>query len=697
MGKAAAAVLTLLLIAPAQLSAGPVTLEESWSKSAWGSVEALAWSPDGGELAAGTGTGSLFLFSKSGSGLWARGLGSTVTSVTWVGSLIVASTSSGLVRAYTRSGDWTWSLQLPASVSELATGPGTVAAAAGPEAVVLNTSGGLLRRFELNGTVSHVALMGNRSVASVGGEVLLLGENVSRIAGLDSTVTCLSASEGGLLAAGSADGTVAVIREGDVLLLRLASTGIEDLDWGPTDLLAAGSGDGVVRIVTPSGEEVWSGSVGSAVSDVEWAPDGSLLAVGGHGGELLVVTPTGTEVLSKTFGEPVESLAWSPDSSALAVGTWSVGVLVKVSPTISISGVKVSRYGDNVTVDLSVSPSLQEQVAVGVSLLEGGVEVAAAEVTVSGSGGALNIPLGTPLAPGHHVLTLRAGVGGEEVASQVVEVEVLPHPPKSASLSVLSLRSGGLRVRAEFTPAPDPRWPLPAELVVSEAGRTLVEEPWNISSGDAERDVQLELEPGVHELSVELVYDGERIAVTEARIRVYSASLEVNSSTQPGEVALRGEVRLNPPPAPDLAVEAELQVSERGEILTSIPVTLTGEAVPFEAELRLERGTHVLTVTLLVEGSPAASRELAVEVPGSAVGAALKVLLAALAVMGAAALALRLRASRIEGLKVRALEVMLERGGRASPDELASALGISPGLARKVLEALREEGAFEEV
>ncbi len=697
MRKAAAALTTLLLIAPALLSAGPVTLEESWSKSAWGSVEALAWSPDGEGLAAGTGTGSLFLFSGSGSGLWTRGLGSTVTSVAWIDSLIVASTSSGLVRAYSRSGEWAWSLQMPAPVSELAVGPGTIAAAAGSEVVILNSSGNVVRRVGLNGTVSHVALMGNGSVASVGSDVLLVGDNVSRVAELDSAVTCLSVSRSGLLAAGSTAGMVAVVREEDVLLLKLSSGAIEDLGWGPTDLLAVGSEDGVVRIVTPSGEEVWSDSIGSAVTEVEWAPDGSLLAVGGRGGELLVVTPTGAEVLSVTLGEAVGSLAWSPDSSALAVGTWSVRVLVKVNPTVSISEVRVSRYGSNVTVGLSVSPSLPEPVRVRVSLLEGGEELANVDATLSGSGGSLPIPLNAPLRPGHHILTLRASVGGEEVASQVVEAEVLPPPPESASLSVLGSGSDSLSVRAELAPAPDPRWPLPAELVVTESGRVLLEERWNISSGIAERNVQLELEPGVHELSIELVYDGEALADAEARVWVYSATLDVNSSTGPGKVALTGVVGLDPPPSPHLPVEAQVQVSELGEILTTIPITITGQIEPFEAELGLEKGTHRLTVTLIVAGSPAASRELVVEVPGSTVGAVMKVLLAALAGTGLAAFALRLRASRIEELKVRALEVALDRGGRVTPAELASALGISPRLAKKVLEALKDEGALEEV
>ena len=697
MRKAAAALTALLLVAPAQLSAGPVTLEESWGKSVWGSVEALAWSPEGERLAAGTGTGSLFAFSRSGSGLWARGLGNTVSSVAWVDSLVVASTSSGLVRAYSRSGELVWSVQLPAPVSELAAGPDIVAAAAGSEVVILNSTGEVVRRVELNGTVSHVAWVGNWSVASMGGDVLLIGDNVSRLAELGSTVTCLSVSGSGLVAAGSAGGMVAVVRGEDALLLRLSSDAIGDLDWGPTDLLAVGSEDGAVRILTPSGEEVWSGSIGSAVTEVEWAPDGSLLAVGGLEGDLLVVTPTGSEVLSAKLGEAVGSLAWSRDSSALAVGTWGVRVLVKVSPTISISEVEVSRYGSNVTAGLSVSPTLPEPVRVRVSLMEGGEELASSEVTLSGSGGSLVVPLDPPLQPGHHVLTLRAAVGGEEVASQVVEAEVLPPPPESASITVVGSGPEGLRVRVELSPPPDPRWPLSADLVVREAGSVLLEDRWNVSSGVAEKTIRLGLDPGVHELVVELAYDGRALASASASVWVYSAELEVNSYAGPGKVTLTGVVRLDPPPDPDLPVGAQLQVSELGDILATVPINVTGGAEPFNVELDLERGTHRLTVTLLVGGSPAASKELAVEVPGSRAGALLGTLLAALAGVGLTAFALRRRASKVEELKVRALEVILDRGGRVTPDELASALGISEGSARKVLEALKGEGALEEV
>ena len=698
MKSATAALVVLLLIPLTPLSAGPVTLEESWSRGVWGSVEALAWNSRGDRLAVGTGTGSLFLLSRTGTGLWTKGLGSTVTSLVWAGSKVVVSTSSGLVRAYSQDGAVAWSVDLGDSVSELAPGSGVVVAAVGPELATIDlASGQVVESVRANGTVSHAALIENGSVFSVGSELFFTGENLSKLAELDSEITCLAASPGGLLAAGSVSGMIAVLREEDILTLKVASSSIRDLAWGPTNLLAVGSADGAVRIVTPSGEEVWSGSLGSGVTDLEWAPDGSLLAVGGQDGDFLVITPTGAEVFSTKLGEAVSSLAWSPDSSALAVGTWSVRLLVKVSPTISISNVEVDRYGSNATITLSVSPSLTEPVLVQLALREDNEALAQGETMLSGSGGSLSLELIPPLSPGPHVLTLLALVEGEVVASQVVEVEVLPRPPEEVTLSAEEVDLERIKVRAELSPAPDPRWPLPAKLVVSESGQVLAEAEWSIGSGIAERTLQIDLEPGVHDLLLELTYDERVLANARVTMYVYSASIDVNASSRPGRAVLTGEVRVYPPPGPGSPLEAQVQISEYGDTLETIPLTIAGEVEPFEAELSLEPGVHELVVSLIVAGSPASSQELIVEVPKSRVGAALAIVLTASAGVGAAVFTLRLRRARIEELKVRALEAALNRGGRVTAEELASTLRISPSLARKVLDLLKEEGALEEM
>ncbi|WP_210243180.1 WD40 repeat domain-containing protein [Mesorhizobium sp. B2-8-3] len=89
------------------------------------------------------------------------------------------------------------------------------------------------------------------------------------------------------------------------------------------DLLATGSKDGTVRLIrTVDGKEVARIENGSPVSAVAFSPNGELLATGGNdGGARLIRTADGKEMARIEHDGPVNAIAFSPNGDLLAAAS----------------------------------------------------------------------------------------------------------------------------------------------------------------------------------------------------------------------------------------------------------------------------------------------------------------------------------------------------------------------------------------
>ncbi|RLI73129.1 hypothetical protein DRP04_16155 [Archaeoglobales archaeon] len=73
-----------------------------WSYKTGGLVWAVAWSPDGFNLAAGSGDGRVYVFSASGERLWSYKTDSPILSVAWSpdGSRLAASSENKIIYVF---------------------------------------------------------------------------------------------------------------------------------------------------------------------------------------------------------------------------------------------------------------------------------------------------------------------------------------------------------------------------------------------------------------------------------------------------------------------------------------------------------------------------------------------------------------------------------------------------------------------
>jgi WD40 repeat protein len=258
--------------------------------SVGGQVLSVAWSPDGGRVAAGGPRGVVVL--DAGSGRRQRTLptgGSQVWGVAWSKYGIAAASDDGVVRTW--RGGHSFALE-PV--------PG------GPAFSVAWSRDGKLAAGYANGSVR----IGRSTFAAHGAEVIAVAWS----------------PDGRSLASGSIDTTIVVRGGGSASRFgRPEGADVNGLAWSPDDhRLAAANQDGAVRIwdvrkrkvaLRLRGHEGWA-------RGVAWSPNGDLVASSGADRFVRISdAATGKERATLPAGrEEAWSVAWSPDGSKLASG-----------------------------------------------------------------------------------------------------------------------------------------------------------------------------------------------------------------------------------------------------------------------------------------------------------------------------------------------------------------------------------------
>ena len=276
------------------------------------SINCIAWSPDGQTLASGSNDNEVILWDvQSGEKLRTlAGHTSLVSSVAW--------SPDGQTLA---SGSWDntvilWDAQ----------------------------SGEKLRT--LAGHTSYVYSVDwspdGHTLASGGyGTVILWdvqsGEKLHTLAGHTDYVRSVAWSpDGKTLASGSADNTVILwdAQSGEELRTLAGHTrSVNSVAWSPDgQTLASGSYDDTIILWDAQSGEKLRTLAGhtSSVNSVAWSPDGLTLASGGYDNEVILWDAQSGEKLRTLVGHTywVYSVAWSPDGKTLASGSWDDTIIL---------------------------------------------------------------------------------------------------------------------------------------------------------------------------------------------------------------------------------------------------------------------------------------------------------------------------------------------------------------------------------
>jgi WD40 repeat protein len=309
-------------------------------------VSAVAWSPDGDRLVAASLAGEVALLAN-GAVRPLPGHPGGVLGACWSadGTLATAG-QDGFVRAH--RGDESWSVELGGWVHALAWRPDSslLAAGAGRDAVLIDTSGAVVVRHRAPATVASLTWVpgGRRvGVGHYGGITWLEppGESPKkRFEWKGSILTLVASPDGRWVASGNQDNSVHVWRlwSGDDMQMTGYAAKIEHLAWHPTSRwlcvgdigevtcwdfagrgpqgsrpkelkghgrritglafggkrLASASADGTVRFWTlPSTKVERVVEVSEEISSICWHPSHRRLAVGGAQGRVVVVDVDG--------------------------------------------------------------------------------------------------------------------------------------------------------------------------------------------------------------------------------------------------------------------------------------------------------------------------------------------------------------------------------------------------------------------
>jgi WD40 repeat protein/serine/threonine protein kinase len=326
----------------------------------WG-VRWLAWSPDGGKLAAG-GDRTVHVW-ETGSGRELpvlRGHKSPVVSVAFSsdGARVAAWGEDGTIKLWDVStGQLTAEVVHPGGVfvgawspddTRLASGhgDGTVTISGtqvGDEIVTLRGQAGAISYLAWSPDGTRLASTSRIDFAVRIWEVASGKMVLGPLRHSHEIMSFAWEPDGQRLATGSADETIKIWNTTtgrEAFTLRGHRERITSLAWGPDGRLAAGSGDGSVKVynlVRDQESNVLPGH-GVRATAVSWSPSGKRLASGGDDGKVRIWDPsTRLEVLtlkghdegqvSQQFGL-LRSLAWSPDETHLASAGLDGRVLV---------------------------------------------------------------------------------------------------------------------------------------------------------------------------------------------------------------------------------------------------------------------------------------------------------------------------------------------------------------------------------
>ncbi len=318
----------------------------------WWGCRWLAWSPDGGSLAAGFRDATVHIWeTRSGRELGVfRGHKSPVRSVTYssdglrlaswekTGTIKIWDVNTGrLIADVPQAGDVTagaWSPDDKLLASGHEDGTVTISAThAGGKVVTLSGHVAQIHDLAWSPDGTRIASASRDFTARVwefASEKMVLGPLRH-----GHEINAVAWEPGGQrLATGSVDCSVKIwnaITGREDLTLRGNSDVVNSLAWGPQGRLSSAGNDGSVRIWSSIRDQESSVLPGHATraTSVSWSPDGRRLASGGDDGKIRIWDPvTRREVLSlKGHEGPVvpqfgliRTLAWSPDGHWLASG-----------------------------------------------------------------------------------------------------------------------------------------------------------------------------------------------------------------------------------------------------------------------------------------------------------------------------------------------------------------------------------------
>ena len=261
-------------------------------------VTALAWSPDGRRIAAGSDGGVRVWDAVTGENVLSLEYGRWVLSVAWSpdGSRIATASGDGGVRVWDAvTGEELLSLERGHWVDLVAWSPDGSRIATG-------------------------SAVGVRVWDAVTGEELLslgYGRGVESVAW---------SPDGSRIATGSDDGVrVWDAVTGEELLSLEHGSRVESVAWSPDGKrIATASGDGVRVWDAVTGENALSLEHGRWVLSVAWSPDGRRITTASGDGVRVWDAVTGEELLS--LDDWVLSVAWSPDGRRIATASGDVRV-----------------------------------------------------------------------------------------------------------------------------------------------------------------------------------------------------------------------------------------------------------------------------------------------------------------------------------------------------------------------------------
>ena len=335
-----------------------------------GTVNSVAFSPDGKTLASGNTDGTVRLWDVA----TRRQLGSPLTGPTGtVNSVAFSPDGKTLASGNTDGTVRLWDVATGRQLGSLLTGPTGTATSVKFNSVAFSPDGKTLASGNTDGTVRLWDVATGRQLGS-----LLTGTT-----GTATSVAFTSVAfspDGKTLAAGSDDGTVrlwdvATRRQLGSLLTGPTATA-NSVAFSPDGkTLATGSDDGTVRLWDRTTRRQLgsplTGTTGTATSvaftSVAFSPDGKTLAAGSDDGtvrlwDVATRRQLGSPLTSQTG--TVESVAFSPDGKTLASGNtdgtvrlWDVATVGRqlgspfISPTGTVTSVAFSPDGKTLATD----------------------------------------------------------------------------------------------------------------------------------------------------------------------------------------------------------------------------------------------------------------------------------------------------------------------------------------------------------
>lgn len=321
------------------------TLRTSWELQLRDRVSTLAWSPGGDSLAAGSlGGDAVLVAADDGSRRAMADHDGGVLSTAWSpdGRGVAVGGQDAMVSVASRTGVRRWSTGCRDWVGALAWGRKGLAAAAGPDVVVLAEDGGLVADYPLlPGHVNDLAWddrTGHLAVALRSGVHWYDPPRPGLAASVASVGTVLSLApspDGTVLAGGKLNGAVVLwtVSTGRGIVLSGYRGGVRRLSWRAdgAQLAVAAHGETSVwslRDGRPNGEPIGLLELQPAAGGLGFHPYLDLLATGGADGEVCLWRPgrTGEPAASTSVGAEVTALAWHPTGDGMAVGTAEGGV-----------------------------------------------------------------------------------------------------------------------------------------------------------------------------------------------------------------------------------------------------------------------------------------------------------------------------------------------------------------------------------